>query len=116
MKLRLTKDIQNVPQDEIHFKSDDEFTDFCVAPYAVVKESPKGTLYYEGEYSQAYLDAIKEGKHFVIEDKNSSVFKRKCVTKRVPVFVESLPPGRLPVRSVQLRVENLRPYFEESMD
>ena len=116
MKFRLTKDIQIVPQDEIHFKSDDEFTDFCVAPYAVVKESPQGTLYYEGEYSQAYLDAIKEDKYFVIEDENSTVYKRKCVTKRVPVLVDGLPTDRLPVRAVQLTVQNLRPYYEEFID
>jgi len=116
MKLRINKHTRFVPEDEIHFKTDDEFIDFCVAPYAVVKESPQGTLYYEGEYSQAYLDAIKEGKHFVIEDENSLVFKRKCVTKRVPVFVEGLPLSRMPQRAVQLDVENMRPYYEEFND
>ena len=116
MKLRLTKNLNVIHQDEIHFKSDDEFTDFCVAPYAMVKESPKGTLYYGGEYSQAYLNAIKEGKYFVIEDKNSTVYKRKCVTKRVPVLVEGLPTSRLPKRAVQLNVQNLRPYYEEFID
>lgn len=116
MKLRLTKDIQVIPQDEVHFKTDDEFTDFCVAPYAVVKELQDGSLNYEGEYSQAYLHAIKEGKYFVIEDEDSTVFKRKCVTKRVPVFIESLPPSRRPLRAVQLDVENLRPFYEKFID
>lgn len=114
MKLRITKNL--IHQDEIHFKSDDEFTDFCVAPYAMVKESPQGTLYYDGEYSQAYLNAIKEDKYFVIEDEKSTVYKRKCVTKRVPVLVEGLPTSRLPVRAVQLKVQNLRPYYEEFID
>lgn len=116
MKLRINKNTRIIPEDEIHFKNDDEFAVFCVAPYAVVKESPQGTMYYEGEYSQAYIDAIKEGKYFVIEDENSLVFKRKCVTKRVPVLVENLPVSRCPIRAVQLDVENLRPYVEDFID
>lgn len=116
MKLRINKNTRIIPEDEIRFKNDDEFADFCVAPYAVVKESPQGTMYYVGEYSQAYLDAIKEGKYFVIEDEKSLVFKRKSVTKRVPVIVEGLPVSRRPVRAVQLDVENLRPYDEEFID
>lgn len=116
MPFKISKDIKTLPMEEIHFKSDEEFTDFCVAPYAMVKESSKGTLYYEGEYSQAYLNAIKEGKYFVIEDESSTVYKRKCVTKRVPVLVEGLPTSRLPVRAVQLKVENLRPYYKDHID
>ena len=61
-------------------------------------------------------NAIKEGKYFVIEDEKSTVYKRKCVTKRVPVLVEGIPTSRLPVRAVQLKVQNLRPYYEEFID
>lgn len=40
--------------DIIYFESDEEFTDFCLAPYAVIKELPNGILTYTGEYSDAY--------------------------------------------------------------
>ena len=44
----------------IYFESDDEFTDFCLAPYAIVKQSEKGTYYVEGEYSDEYLECIEQ--------------------------------------------------------
>ena len=92
------KEIQN----KIFFKSDDEFTDFCVAPYAVVKQSEKGTYYVEGEYSDEYLECLEKGNTFVIEDDDSVVFERQCVSKRVPV------EGTNRTTLVQLDVETLR--------
>jgi hypothetical protein len=91
----------------VYFESDDEFTDFCVAPYAVVKQSEKGTYYVEGEYSDEYLECLKKRKTFVIKDENSVVFKRQCVTKRVPV------EGTNRTTSVQLDIENLERFWEE---
>ena len=35
----------------LFFENDDEFADFCIASYAIVKISEKGNLYYEGEFS-----------------------------------------------------------------
>ena len=97
------KEVQN----KIYFESDDEFTDFCVAPYAVVKQSEKGTYYVEGEYSDEYLECIEQGKTFIIKDEDSMVFERQCVSKRVPV------EGTNRTTLVQLDVDNLEEYWEE---
>lgn len=34
------------------FDDDAEFEDFCVAPYAIIKETESGVLYYTGEVSR----------------------------------------------------------------
>lgn len=91
-----------------YFSSDVEFEDFCVAPYAVIKETGSGVLYYTGEYSDEYLECIENGTTFVIRDEDSVVYKRQCVCKRVPVMHEGRPLGRDVL--VQLSVENLEPY------
>lgn len=97
------------------FESDDEFTDFCIAPYAVVKRSSEGTLFVEGQYSDMYKKYIEQGKTFIIKDENSQVYKRKCVSKRVPVKIDDFPSyDRLTL--VQLPVQNLKPYFEDLED
>lgn len=97
------------------FESDDEFTDFCIAPYAVVKRSSEGTLFVEGQYSDMYKKYIEQGKTFIIKDENSQVYKRQCVSKRVPVKIDDFPSyDRLTL--VQLPVQNLKPYFEDLED
>ena len=97
------------------FESDDEFTDFCIAPYAVVKRSSDGTLFVEGQYSDMYKKFIGQGKTFIIKDENSQVYKRQCVSKRVPVKIDDFPSyDRLTL--VQLPVQNLKPYFEDLED
>ncbi len=97
------------------FESDDEFTDFCIAPYAVVKRSSDGTLFVEGQYSDMYKKYIEQGKTFIIKDENSQVYKRQCVNKRVPVKIDDFPSyDRLTL--VQLPVQNLEPYFEDLED
>ena len=58
MALRINKDIRIDPVETIYFESDDEFADFCVAPYAVIKQSESGVYYYHGEYSDLYKKAI----------------------------------------------------------
>jgi len=99
----------------IFFESDDEFTDFCIAPYAVVKRLSDGTPFVEGQYSDMYKKYIEQGKTFIIKDENSQVYKRQCVTKRVPVKIDDLPSyDRLTV--VQLPVQNLEEYFEDLED
>ena len=99
----------------IFFESDDEFTDFCIAPYAVVKRSSDGTLFVEGQYSDMYKKYIEQGKTFIIKDENSQVYKRQCVNKRVPVKIDDFPSyDRLTL--VQLPVQNLEPYFEDLED
>ena len=93
--------------DIIYFESDEEFTDFCVAPYAVIKQSKKGGYYVAGEYSDEYLKCVEMGKKFVIKDEDSMVFERQCVSKRVPV--QDSHKKTL----VQLSVENLEEYWED---
>ena len=97
------------------FESDDEFTDFCIAPYAVVKRLSDGTPFVEGQYSDMYKKYIEQGKTFIIKDENSQVYKRQCVSKRVPVKIDDFPSyDRLTL--VQLPVQNLKPYFEDLED
>ena len=47
----------------ILFESDEEFEDFCVTPYASIKQSDKGTSYCAGDYSDIY-------KELLLSDKN----------------------------------------------
>lgn len=112
LKERLEKLRSNV----ILFESDDEFSDFCIAPYAIVKRSERGDLDYEGEFSEMYLKAIEEGKKFVIKDKESKVYKRSSVSGRV--FAKSELDGDLyisdrtcPVK-LDLDRDNFIDYFE----
>ena len=91
----------------IYFESDQEFEDFCVAPYAEVKQSENGPLYIQGDYSDLYKEAIEKGTKFIIKDENSVVEKRGCVAKRVPVL------GTRRYTLIQLKVQNLEPYFED---
>ena len=97
----------------IAFESDDEFTDCCVAPYAYIKRDDNGTFYTHGDYSEEYKQCIEQGKRFVIKDEDSIVFKRKQVSKRVPVK-SLLPDVSIPNRTcnVQLKVQNLEPYYD----
>ena len=114
MALRINKDTIIDPVESMYFESDDEFTDFCVVPYAVIKQSESGVYYYHGEYSDLYKKAIEEGKRFVIKDENSQVYKRQCVSKRVlvPKTDKYVKAARKDVL-VQLPVDNLEPYFED---
>ena len=90
----------------IFFESDEEFEDFCVAPYATIKQSENGTNYRAGDYSDIYKECVKEGKLFVIKDRNSKVYKRQAVTKRVPLNDPNSPARRETVL-VQLKVQNI---------
>lgn len=102
---------KTVKSNVMYFESDEEFTDFCVAPFAVVKRSEDGTLYYEGEYSEEYKKCVEEGKTFIIKDENSLVYKRKCATKRVPVLNDGVHTHR--DAPIQLEVQGLQPYYVE---
>lgn len=108
MSLRIK--IDDTPEDIIYFNSDDEFTDFCLLPFAVFTKNSLGLYYYTGAYSEAYLKAIEEGMRFVIKDKDSVVFKRKFVTKRLPVKLDN---GNFSESTalVQMPVQNLDEYL-----
>lgn len=101
----------------IFFESDEEFEDFCVAPYATIKQSENGTSYCAGDYSDIYKECVKEGKLFVIKDRNSKVYKRQAVTKRVPLNDPNSPARRETVL-VQLKVQNMKqwnPFMEKML-
>ena len=40
--------------DCLSFESDEEFEDFCIAPFADVKKDEKGNYFYKGDYSDIY--------------------------------------------------------------
>lgn len=96
----------------MYFESDEEFTDFCVAPYATIQRMSDGTLYVDGDYSDEYKDCIKKGTKFIIKDEDSEVCERQCVCKRVPIEIGgSLDYNRTTL--VQLNIENLEPFFDD---
>lgn len=102
-----TKD--KVKNNVIYFDTDEEFTDFCLAPYAIIEQTDNGILYYTGEYSDEYLRCIDEDKSFIIRDEDSEVYKHQCVSKRLPVIYNGTSIGHNAL--IQLKVENLEPYF-----
>jgi len=92
----------------IIFESDEEFTDFCVAPFATVEGAEQGKPYIQGHFSEQYKKALEEGKAFVIKGRDSAVCRRKSVSKRVPVVMEG---GSNRMILVQLdNVQNLMDY------
>lgn len=93
-----------------YFASDQEFEDFCVAPYAKIKQTDSGVMDVSGNYSEEYLDCIENGVKFIIRDEDSVVYKRQRVSKRVPVIYNGKPVGHDTL--VQLEVQNLEPYFD----
>ncbi len=95
----------------IVFESDDEFADFCIASSASIQYSEDGhPLPMKFGYSEAYQKAVEEGKKFVIKDRNSAVFNRKCVSKRVPVSIDGDTRSQR-MTLVQLDVQNLMDYY-----
>lgn len=90
----------------IIFDSDEAFEDFCVAPVARIRYSSDGEpVSYGGAYTEMYTKCIKAGMKFLIRDRQSKVYNRKAVTKRVLVPSE-LGSSRKDVL-VQLSVQNL---------
>lgn len=90
----------------IIFDSDEAFEDFCVDPVARIRYSSEGEpVSCGGAYTEMYTKCIKAGMKFLIRDRQSKVYKRNVVTKRVLVPSE-LRSSRKDV-AVQLRVQNL---------
>ena len=90
----------------IIFDSDEAFEDFCVDPVARIHYSSEGEpISCGGAYTEMYTKCIKAGMKFLIRDRQSKVYKRNVVTKRVLVPSE-LRSSRKDV-AVQLRVQNL---------
>lgn len=90
----------------IYFESDEEFEDFCIAPYATIVQNNTASAYISASHSDMYRQCLADGKFFVIMDEDSKVYNRQCATKRVPVQ----PTGQKGL--VQLKVENLKPWYD----
>lgn len=85
MALKIRKSVKDISLPEIiYFESDKEFEDWAVAPYATIAETDEGKE-LKGDYSDAYKEAIQQGKYFYIKGgpDESKVLKRRRVTKRV---------------------------------
>ena len=105
MALKIRRSVhENTEPEIIYFESDEEFEDWAVAPYATIVETEYGKT-WQGDHSDAYKEAIQQGKYFYIKGglEESKVHKRRCVTKRVS------PDFQTPRETVlvQLPVENL---------
>lgn len=95
----------------IYFESDEEFVDFCLAPYGIIVYGKDGAPpTWKGEYTEQYKDAVRKGMTFVIKDEDSEVFKHQCVAKVVPIQGTDRSAG------VKLPVQNLEQYFEDLED
>ncbi len=94
----------------IYFESDDEFTDFCIAPNATIEYRKDGSSRILNCYSDLYKENVKQGNSFVIRDENSKVYKRGCVSKHVPIRYEGQSCSNRSTL-VQLKVQNLESYF-----
>lgn len=105
MALKIRKSVhENTEPEIIYFESDEEFENWAVAPYATIVEDELGKA-CQGDHSDAYKEAIQQGKYFYIKGgfEESNVHKRRCVTKRVSPDFQT-PRETVPV---QLSVENL---------
>ena len=92
----------------IFFDSEEELADFCISPFTVLKQTAGGHYYVEGDYSEEYKKSLLEGKTLVVKDENAPVYRRDgIVSKRVSV------EGTNRTMMVQLKVENLVPYYEK---
>lgn len=68
----------------IIFKNDDDFEAFCLKPnYDLMKDEETGMPYYNTAFNDLYLDEVKNGTLFCIDDQNSNIRKRNSVTKGV---------------------------------
>ena len=105
MALKIRRSVhKNTEPEIIYFESDEEFEDWAVAPYATIVEYESGKT-WKGDHSDAYKEAIQQGKYFYIKGglEESKVHKRRCVCKRVSPDFQTTRETVL----VQLPVENL---------
>ena len=112
MNLKVFKYKNSTVEPFLEFDSDEEFTDFCLAPYTEFQQ-PKSEgdhATWQGVYSEEYLWCVKNGIKFVIKDKDSEVCKHQCVCKRLPLKypdnLKDLNP-REEMVGVRIPVENL---------
>ena len=78
MALKIRKSVhENREPEIIYFESDEEFEDWAVVPYATIVEDELGKA-WKGDHSDAYKEAIQQGKYFYIKGglEESKVHKR----------------------------------------
>ena len=67
----------NTQRDVMYFNNDDDFVQFCVKPEFVAKKSNKSDgAYFDIDYTDEYLDAVKRNVVFIIRDEDSVITKR----------------------------------------
>jgi len=64
----------------IYFDNDDDFYKFSVEPILIQKMTDTGIDYFDFNFSPGYSDALDNCKCFIIKDKNSNIYKHKCVS------------------------------------
>lgn len=102
MTLRIRKSI-NPFRKIIFFESDEEFEDWAIAPLANITET-EDSIKWEGDYSDAYKEAVEAGKWFAIKDSLSQVYESGRVSNYVQLPADFIKHA--PVQ-VELPVKNL---------
>ena len=89
-----------ISSQKLFFNSDDEFYKFCVVPEIIpveyVNQDGEIKYYMDFNLSNAYNDAVKQGKKFIIKDPNSQIFKHQAVS----------------YRTITKPIQNLEEYFD----
>lgn len=89
-----------ISSQKLFFNSDDEFYKFCVVPEIIpveyINQAGETKYYMDFNLSNAYNDAISQGKKFIIKDPNSQIFKRQAVS----------------YRTITKPIQNLEEYFD----
>lgn len=68
----------------IVFDNDNDFEFYCLKPkYEINQSEVSGTLYYDLAFTDTYLNDVRDGVMFCIDDPKSKVVKRGCVTRGV---------------------------------
>ena len=106
MAIKIRKSDPEYIPEIICFESDKEFEDWAVAPYATIVGRT-----CKGDYSDAYKEAIRQGKELAIKDEDSKVYRRRRVCKHV------IPDFHTPRETVliELPIENLVPWSVASI-
>lgn len=85
---------------KMFFDSDDDFYKFCVVPELIpieyVNNNGETKYFTDFNLSNAYHDAIAQGKKFIIKDPNSQIYKHQAVS----------------YRTITKPIQNLEEYFD----
>jgi hypothetical protein len=93
--------VENSDKTTIYFESDDEFLKWALNPEIKLKDSDvSGMTYFDIDFTDDYMSALKAGKHFVIMDDDSKICRRKAVT----------------LGTVSKKVQNIDPYFYDEFE